>query len=326
MKRTTLHAHHLQTIDWYDHKIIDWSTAGTQYAENTAPVQLQQYDYDLGANAAISSDNGEYVLLYQKLGTKALLLKNGELLREINRSYYHAQTYEFPAAFFTHQGKTYLIHCPVEYCQLDIEDVETGEVVTNIPTRKPHDFFHSRLEVSPDHKYLMSKGWYWHPFNSVLLFDLTQCLANPLLLDDGVTLLDVGAEICTASFVDGKHIQLGTYAESEDYEENKEDPILPGQIGTWHVETHEIAHAVKIQAPFGNIFAIDATTCWDLYEYPKIIDLRTGQIIDQNKDIFSGHQTCSIIHHIENLPMTGFNRSTKQIAIAQNNTIDILTP
>jgi hypothetical protein len=136
MKRRTIEAFGLKTLDWFEGKVVDWNSAGTQYSVDGEKKQLQKYHFRFTCDSSISSDDGEYVLIYQKLGTKGLLLKNGELIREINRSYYHSSVYEFPAAFLTYKERVYLVHCPNEYCQLDIEDVETGEIITNKIERK----------------------------------------------------------------------------------------------------------------------------------------------------------------------------------------------
>jgi len=72
------------------------------------------------------------------------------LVREINRSYYHAEAYEYLVAFAKlKDGRDILIHCPVDYCRIDFEEVETGQLLTNHSGRKPSDFFHSRFEISP---------------------------------------------------------------------------------------------------------------------------------------------------------------------------------
>jgi len=59
---------------------------------------------------AITSYDGEYVVIYQTLGTKALLLKQGKILREINRSYYCAEAFEYPIIFLTVNEKVCIAH------------------------------------------------------------------------------------------------------------------------------------------------------------------------------------------------------------------------
>ncbi|MEP0264636.1 hypothetical protein [Dokdonia sp.] len=323
MKRTTIKINYLRTIDWFDNNVIDWNSAGTQYFENGETKQLQKYHFGFVCDGSITSENGEYVLIYQKLGTKGLLLRNGELLREINRSYYQSSVYEFPATFLTFKNRTYLVHCPFGYNQLDFEDAETGKIITNISKRKPKDIFHSRLEVSPDNKYIISKGWVWHPIDVIELFDIEKCFENPSLLDKGINIPNVNAEISTASFIDNDNILV--CASKEGWADEETDIIKDGQIATWNFKTGEIINSVNINSEYGNIFAIDKTKCWDLFSYPKIIDLKSGEVIDKIEEIESGKQGSSVIHHLTDLPKIAFNKKTKQIAIAKDNTIEILT-
>jgi len=324
MNRITLEKTYIKTIDWFDGRIVDWNSAGTAYSLDGTTEILQKYHFGFRCDASITSEDGVYAFIYQKLGTKGLLLKNGEVLREINRSYYQSAVYEFPAAFLNFKGKTYLIHCPFEYCRLDFEDVETGEIVTHIPNRESHDIFHSRLEVSPDHKYLMSKGWVWHPLDVIELFDVEQCFANPNLLDKGKCPSDVSSEICSASFIDNEQILICTSNEEQMNDED-EEPIAPSQIAIWKFKIDEICNPANVNSPFGNIFSIDEKYCWDLYDYPKIINISTGEVVDEIKDISSGKQGSSIIHHLDDLPQIAFNRKTKQIAIAGGDKIEVLS-
>jgi len=323
MQRKTIDAYSVRTIDWFDDKVVDWNSAGTQYLENGEKKQLHKYHHGFKCDGSITSENGEYVLIFQKLGTKGLLLKNGELLREINRSYYQSSVYEFPAMFFTFKNKTYLIHCPFAYNRLDFEDVETGEILTKIPNRKLQDIFHSRLEVSPDNKHLISKGWVWQPMDIIELYNIEKCFENPNLLDKGITIPNVNAEISSASFIDNSNLLV--CASQEGWADEETDIIQDGHIAIWNFKTNEISKSVKINGVYGNIFAIDDKKCWDLYKYPKIIDLKTGEIIDKLEEVNSGNQGSSIIHHLEDLPKIAYNRKTKQVAIAKDNKIEILT-
>lgn len=325
MQRKTIQTNYLQTLDWFKNQPVDWNSAGTVYTSDGKSAQLQQYHFSGIFDTSITSACGQYVLLYQKLGTKALLLKNGEILREINRSYYHAEVYEFPAAFFTRDSQTYLAHCPEKYCRIDFEDVETGEIITHASARNPQDFFHSRLEISPDQKSLLSKGWFWHPFDAIEWFDIEACIANPCLLDRGNDISDVTAELCSASFIDNDHILV--YASSEEARDDEAvEPILPRDLAVWNFKQDRVIQAIQVDAPMGNVFAIDRNTAWDLFEYPKIVDLATGEILEKMKEIPSGKQMSSIIHHLEDLPKIAYNSRTKQVAIAIGNVIEVLTP
>lgn len=323
MERNTITTNRLRSICWLNDSIIDWINSGMLYSPDGSKKQCSKYGFVFSFDASITSSCGTYAFIYQKLGTKGVLLKNGEQLREINRSYYFAENYEYPAAFATVNDVTYLIHCPFEYNRLEFEIVETGEILTNVPGREPSDLFYSRLEVSDDSRFLISKGWLWHPLDVVEIFDIAACIANPLLLDKSDFTPDFGVEIGTASFVNNTQILIGSSDEVFD-----EDNIIipPKHIAIWNLLSGEITNVVKVQGEFGNLFAINDEFAWDTFGFPKIINLKTGEIVDIDKSIDSGKQNSSIVNRDDKLPLVAFNRQTKQLAIGANEKIEVLTP
>lgn len=106
---TFMHIHtlniSLQTLNWFDNKIVDWSRAGESYALTGETRQLNKSHFGYKFDRAINSTDGQYVFLFERLGTKGLIIKNGEILREINRSYYMADVYDYPAAFINQNSK-----------------------------------------------------------------------------------------------------------------------------------------------------------------------------------------------------------------------------
>jgi hypothetical protein len=80
-------------------------------------------------------------VIYERLGTKGLLLHEGRIVRELDRSYYHASAYEYPVALFNDpDGRVLLAHCLGNYCRLELEEAETGRPLTASADRKPSDF------------------------------------------------------------------------------------------------------------------------------------------------------------------------------------------
>jgi hypothetical protein len=328
IKTQTIETNHLITLDWLGNEVIDWANSGMCYSpEGTAHPLHEGSSYMFAHNfdSAISSPNGLYTFIYTKLGTKGILLKNGrELLREINRPYYYANAYEYPATFVEIAGKTYLVHCPFEYCRIDFEEVESGEIITNVPNREILDAFFSRLEISPDSRFLISKGWYWQPWDFVCFFDIKACLENPHLLDMRHPIGgSLSTELCTANFIDNERLLVGTSTEGKDEEEHEEVP--PEHLAIWNLSTQEFSNVVSVKVPFGNIFVINEHYCWDLFEFPKVIDIRSGEIVAKNESINSGQQRSSIIWHLKDLPKIACNPRTKQVAIGREKKIDILT-
>ncbi|MBC8112186.1 MAG: hypothetical protein H7Y04_14105, partial [Verrucomicrobia bacterium] len=313
-------------ICWTGNTLTDWLSGGTQYFLDGS---VKEADYGFLSfhmfDSCISSDDGAYVFVYQKLGTKGLLMKDGNIMREINRSYYMADSYEYPAAFVrAKNGKTYLVHCPVSYCQLDFEDVETGEILTNNEIRKPVDCFHARLEISPGNEYLLSKGWLWQPVDVVQVYDIEQCLLNPTLLDVPVNSYPLlASEVAAASFIDNERLLF--YTGGYIFDKKKTLKVPQGRLIVWNIKENKIEAVQKPDFMVGNLFAIDENFAWDLYDFPKLINLKTGKIENQIEEIDSGRQGSAIINHLDKFPQIAFNKHTKQIAIANPDIIEILS-
>lgn len=235
IQRFVLPAKNIRSLCWQGNELIDWVGGGNHYCLNGTTIP-RYVNYSYRFNQAIVSPDGQYAVIYEVLGTKGVILKSGEVLREINRSYYQAHVYEYPVLLFSlPSGRTLLAHCPEEYNKLEIEDAETGERLTKRRS-EPIDFFHSRLRVSVDGKYLMNAGWIWHPFDYILLYNIEEILTLPELLDaePDWSMVDSSTEIHDAAFSDAETVVLATadaYYE-EDNEEEKDQFILrPDQIG-----------------------------------------------------------------------------------------------
>lgn len=184
----------VRSLVWDGDVLIDWVAGGARYGldgEVAAADVCYAYPFD----AAVALPSSGFAVIYTRLGTKGLVLQDGKTLREINRSFYRADVYEYPIALFRlASGRAVMAHCPQDYCQLDIEDLATGELLTRSSARKPDDIFHSRLAASPDGRFLLSAGWLWHPVDCVGLYDIEQALADPTHLD--------GSGICRQALAD----------------------------------------------------------------------------------------------------------------------------
>lgn len=55
--------------------------------------------YGPSFDGVVAAQDGRHVSIYQRLGTKALLLRDGKLAYELDRSYYNAQVFEYPIGF-----------------------------------------------------------------------------------------------------------------------------------------------------------------------------------------------------------------------------------
>jgi hypothetical protein len=62
-----------------------------------------------------------------------------------------------------------------------------------------------------------------------------------------------------------------------------------------------------------------------LYDFPKIISIDTGQIIDKDESIHTGKNRSAIMSSRTVNPQIIFNRHTKQVAISGEERIEVLT-
>jgi hypothetical protein len=305
--------HSVLSIDWLDNKLIDWNGGG-KFIERNKEGEFIHSSYSRYFDACISMPDGQYQFLFTRGHTKGLLLKEGELLREINRCYYHAQTYEYPAAFVQYEGRTYLIHCPKKYSQIDFEDVETGELITNKVGRTPSSFFHSRFLVSPNGKHFLSRGWAWHPYSQIYVFDIAACIADPFLLDCTHRYpTDVRTEINAAYFMDNERILIASSDGEPPMDEEDPGVLLENNMAIWNFVTDEVTNVVPVEGGFGNLFVIDENLTWDMYDHPKIIHIPTGKIIASLPDLKTGTVRSSFLGKGD--PQISFNRETGEIAV-----------
>jgi hypothetical protein len=87
---------------------------------------------------------------------------------------------------------------------------------------------------------LLSAGWVWHPFDSVVVYDIPQVLRNPSVLDTTQSFhwRDSSAEIPSAAFVSDNLLVLTSSPDAEDNwdEVAIEERMAPGKIGVFDIQ------------------------------------------------------------------------------------------
>lgn len=327
MQRIVIPAKNVRSLCWHGEELVDWVGGGNRYCLNGSTIR-RYVNYPYRFNRSVVSPDGQYAVIYEVLGTKGLVLKEGKIIREINRSYYLAHVYEYPIVLFRlANGRTVLAHCPEEYNKLEIEDVETGECLT-ARSNKTMDFFHSRLQVSSNGKYLMSAGWVWHPFDTVLMFEIEQVMHHPELLDQDLKWNFASTELHDAAFAGGDAIVISsadTYYEDEDEraEETGEFMLQPDQIGRYSLTNHAYQTIAPLKAPTGLMMSFGDYVV-GFYEHPKLIDLATGDIIVRWPDLATGNQNGSIISHLDKIPPIALDPTNKRFAVADAENITVI--
>ncbi|MEJ2118419.1 MAG: hypothetical protein P8Y36_11235, partial [Alphaproteobacteria bacterium] len=304
--------------------------------DGTEHTAKRRYAYHF--EAATASPDGRFAVIYERLGTKGLLLEDGKILRELNRSFYHAEAYEYPVAlFYEPDGRLLLAHCPADYNRIELEEVETGQVLTALPNRDPPDFFHSRLRASPNGQRLLSAGWVWHPWSAVACFDVARALADPCHLDnlDSVSPYSqhVGlTEETSACWLDDDTIVLGASNEPESPEERHEAGAEP-RLRPCGVAVYDLTNGATCRGAFqldeqpGTLLAVGPHHILSLYRHPKLIDLANGRILHVWRELRSGLQDGSILWGLNEEtrpPPMAFDSTNHRFAIANGDAVIII--
>lgn len=310
----------VRSLCWFGDDLADLASGGDIFRLNgeTEDSMVQTgYLFD----AAVLAPSGRYAVIYERLGTKGLVLDRGELIREVNRSYYHAGTYEYPVVLFEHaDGRTLIAHCPDEYNRIEIEDVLTGERLTTPSVEESYDMFHSRLAVSPRGTRLLSAGWVWHPLDAVSTWLIEDVLADGRVLDEpgppeSEGILDIGS----ATFMDDDRILV-----SADEKALKSASFAPGSLGVYNLATHRFESVVSVEETIGNMMWLGDGLAVGFYESPKVFDITTGQVVHRWPDIGSGMQTSSIIGRLKDLPPIACDPAGRRFAVASETGIDVV--
>ncbi|ADO73471.1 conserved uncharacterized protein [Stigmatella aurantiaca DW4/3-1] len=299
-----------RSLCWSGDSLVDWVSGCAVHSLDghfCDPPVRYAYRFD----RAVMSPDGRYAVLYEVLGTKGLVLKEGKVLREINRSFYHATAYEYPIALHTFpSGRTILAHCPDDYCRLEIEDIETGQRLTQRTSQSP-DFFHSRLQFRGDGRYLLSAGWIWHPIDSVRVFDVSRALEQPESLDDKGLLEtgEWGMELHSAAFGEGDTLVLSG---SE-----------PEALGLYSLTERRLLSEVPFEQAVGTMMVMGGHVV-HFFEHPTLIDLSTGHVVERWSDLATGLQCGSIIRHLPPLPPLALDPAGHRFAVGTEKGIEVV--
>jgi len=333
--RIDIPATYVRSLAWRGDELVDWVAGGATYRLDGSH-QYGKVNYAYRFNAAATSPSGRFVALYEHRGTKAILLDNGQILRELNRSFYRANDYLYPITMFERDGRTLLVHCPERFDQLHIEDVETGELLTARPDESaPPSAFHSRLAVDPAGRWLLSAGWVWHPWDFVSFYDLDACLdGDPAVLDsmDGhcAGSRHVGlVEEASAAWLSNGLLLVGAGDEDADPSEmEEENPALqPDGFVVYDVNEDEVVAQGNIGQPPGQMMAVDNDHFVAFLRHPRLIRISDASVVNEWPDInCSGNQQSSICRSDKALPpIIATDTENGRFAVVDGEQIKVVT-
>jgi hypothetical protein len=222
----------VDTLLWDRDELVDVTSGLRILKDGSISPRTTSSGYVFDRAAGIRHQGVFWSVAYVNRQTKAILLRDGRVQRELNRSFYFAHAYDYPVALSVGpSGNVIVIHCPDSFDTLEVEDAETGARLT---IRKTRDMeFHSRLTVSPNGRYLIDAGWFWHPLGGAWLCDLSASITQLEVAAASIS-FSFGAEIDSAAFLDDLHVVVS----STDEVVNETAPhggIGPRKLGVWSI-------------------------------------------------------------------------------------------
>ena len=331
-EHSTLNASNVKSLVWYDDGLIDWAGGGTFYALDGTTTRSGIY-FAYRFDAATISDDGTSVVIYERFGTKGLVFRDGEVLREIDRSYYHAHMFEFPVCLWIDaEGDTLLAHCPNAYNRIEFENLDSGASLTAAADRKPSDFFQSRLQVNPAGSRLLSADWIWHPIDAVRLFDISAALDDPNHLDIG-DILDLTQEgreffaLPSACWQTDDIAIFETNSEEDHEEALRGDPdAQPYGLIIYDVAARKIVRSVPLAHRAGMIMPVGDRHVVTFFEHPRLISLADGAVVDEWPDPPCGKQESSICGDKSDArPPVALDPRNRRFALLKGSAIHIIS-
>jgi hypothetical protein len=297
--RVDLEREPVLSLAWVGDSLVDVASGWQVLPLDGTVREPRRSGFGLGLNSITVAPRGDVVALVESTGTKGLLLDatSQRIVREIDRiDDGDARAYRYPIALFTlPTGRTGMVHCPTVYNRLEIEDAITGETIGPVSARKPTDFFHSRLAVSPDGRRLLSAGWVWHPWSCLAVYDLHAALADPTRLDTdgdihGANRL-LRADVGGACFLpDG--FAVSTTSERQDCD--GPDGLGPNVLARRSITEDRYLWTAQLAEPAGDLLVV-AGAILALRGHPRLYDPADGSLLAEWPDLPTGEADSSIV-------------------------------
>jgi hypothetical protein len=288
VSRTNLAASRLRSLAWDGDTLVDWVGGARYRLDGTCEELNVGYAYRFDAAAGL----GPWGVSFEACGTKGRLLRdNGrrasgktvalsvDIIREIDRSYYHAEDYYYPVTIFRLAGGQRVVaHCPRGYNILDLEDLDGG-CLTPRPVEGSADIFHARLEASLDGRWLLSNGWVWQPWRAVFVYDVAKALKQPAYLSTAGEALALGDawewEVEGATFV-GHRIVCVTGEEK-------------AALTIYDLDACRHERLIELAEPPGTRLMAVGDDHIVLFDgQPRLLRLSTGALVDRWDDLDGG--------------------------------------
>jgi len=310
---------------WDDDEVVDVTSGQRGNFAGSLTSRLLNMTFRFDRAIGLRSHGVLWAVAYTNRSTKAVLMKNDSVHRELNRSFYCAGAYDYPIALGLGGGdRVVVVHCPSKFDLLEIEDAETGAVLDSLRSRDME--FHSRLSLSTDGRLLVDAGWFWHPWCGAAVFQITQA-------DDGSvqfkkdtafsTVFSTRNEIDSVAFLGNTRLAVSSVS---DYlgEEPEPGSLCPKQLGIWSLSERRWESKVDVSEPIGMMMAWKEWIV-SFYDHPKLIELSTGRVIHRWDKIYSGKQLGPIELGDPPPPPMATDAGKGRFAVANSKTVTLVS-
>jgi hypothetical protein len=319
----------VRSLCWEGDSLVDW-TGGARRLGLDGTVSLSGFGLAYTRfDSALATADGRCAVVYERRGTKGLLLYERRVLREIGRSYYHADQYDYPVALVRRPGgRLLLVHCPDDYNRLEVEDFLTGARLSH-RRGAPPDVFHARLLPSPDGRLLLAEGWLWHPLDVVHRIDLDAALADPRLLDmdEGSGLWEGGeGDALSAAFgADGEVLLNSATSRLAREGDGHRWWMEPRALERQDFRTGRVLHRVVPEEVVGQMMPVGHTHVVGFHQHPKLVDLATGRVVHRWPELATGFRLGSAHGLSDTLPPLALDPRHRRFAVSTGRAVVVVT-
>jgi hypothetical protein len=322
----TIPALGVQSLVWNKEKLVDWAGGNIEY-ELDGTKSGPRVNYPYRFDAVVVSPSGNFAVLFERLGTKSILLGPDGLFRELNRSYYHADVYEYPIHLFRlEDGREALAHCPEEFCHLQIEDPITGARLSDMTTGRLQSAFFSRISANAQGSRLLSACWVWHPADIVCVFNLKASHEGKIALEPCDGPYAQGAEVSSATFNAAGHLILTSAKGAEDFlDDESGERLRPGTIDVYDLDRQTRISVAPLEDEAGSLMPVGSDHVIGFFDHPKLIEIKTGRVRCRWPELQTGQQLSSILWHKPLSPPIALDPTSGRFAVADDKGITVVT-
>jgi hypothetical protein len=170
----------------------------------------------------------------------------------------------------------------------------------------------------------LSAGWAWHPVDVVEVFDVQAALRDPSHLDGQGLLESVWTECgISAAFFGNDQVAIGYEPITHDDVSNQ-NPCATPQLQIYSLSSPVASALGSLEASAGAMMAVDDHHFLSLESFPKLVDRRTGRVVQAWPHLACGRRTSSIRTSASPAIAYAFESTGQRCAIAGPEAIHVL--